>query len=107
MDSITLLSELRQRGLSILADDGRLIVSPASQLPDELRAEVAAQKTALLVLLGPVGPCPACGGQLRRTGIDPASYGYPPGTLFWCPARRCGQIVWRAGKDQSTVVETG
>lgn len=46
-----LLSYLRAEGFTLAASDGKLLVSPASKLTEELREEIAAAKVDLLKLL--------------------------------------------------------
>jgi hypothetical protein len=106
MDPTALLGELARRGLSIRAEDAQLIVSPATQLPAELHAAIAAQKTALLALVASAVLCPDCNGHCVVTLVDPQHAGYAPGRLFWCADRRCGRIVWRP-EGESSAAEAG
>lgn len=51
MTAVALLAECRQRGLTLTAEEGRLLVRPAGQADDELLARLQAWKAELLVLL--------------------------------------------------------
>ena len=51
MGARELLATLAERGFSVKADRGNLVVRPSSLLTDELRATLRAEKPALLTLL--------------------------------------------------------
>jgi hypothetical protein len=104
-DATALLGELRRCGLSIRAQDSRLVVSPASQLPSKLQSAIAAHKTAILALLTTALPCPDCGGWCVKTSWVESR----DGRAFWCADRRCGRIVWQPDGESpsSSVAEVG
>ena len=78
MTPASLLADLRERGVSVRADRGKVVLAPASLLTDDLRAAIRKHKAALLALL--------------YEEADPFGWGGPPPPwLLWggsdAPAR--------------------
>jgi hypothetical protein len=92
-DAATLLARLADAGLTVRADGADLVVSPGARLSAELRAAIAAGKTAMLAALSGAVRCPDCGGWcLRHPCASPRD-----GRAHWCAdRRRCGRVVWIA-----------
>jgi hypothetical protein len=98
--SRTLLVRLANAGLSVRIDGGDLVVKPVDKLTAELRSELLAAKPSLLATLPRSLSCPDCGSWCLPVSVDAASFGYPPGRVWWCINRsRCGRIVWQPSTD--------
>lgn len=104
MGARDLLARLADAGVTVAADGGRLLIRPASRLTDDLRAELRAEKPAVLALLAaPVGaqsaqPAALAGGTLTNvdfapTVADPAAHRFA--------ARRARLIRWGWPQDEA------
>ena len=65
MNGFSLLCRLRDRGLEVECQDGRLFVGPSGMLTDEIRSAIREHKSELLRELRfppPTGRCSRCGG---------------------------------------------
>jgi len=87
----SILASFRSRGLTIVAVDGRLKITPPGAMTDVDRAALREHKAALLALLAPGGP-----GGLPAIGTDQGA----PKECFSHeqeppPCRRCGGGDWR------------
>src|SRR5262245_32202017 len=101
-EALNLIAKCRGLGLTLASSpEGKLRVSPAGKLPDDLREELKRHKSDLLALLTmtPVFPCPACSGQIR---LEPAIPEELPTRIWSCPSCRAWGAI-RPGAKCSVV----
>jgi hypothetical protein len=99
MSLVEVLGRIRAAGLTVRLDGPDLVLSPRSKLAPDLCSEILAHKPALLAVLQSAVVCASCGGWSLQIAVDSASFGYPPGRLYWCSNHTsCGQLTWQEGQ---------
>lgn len=106
MTAPDVLHQLREYGLIVKLDDGRLIVTPADRLTDETRQLIRDNKPGIVAALAVVATCPTC-KHSRKPGASryccarpelPPAYGdgHPLRQLPDDGGADCGQWAGRA-----------